>query len=389
MNIIVLMAITLTISLILSEIFFRLKYPRVIGQILAGIVLGIPIIRSLFTTDNLLSIKFLAEIGIVFLLLLAGMEINLRKLEKASKDALLIAIFAALIPFALGFVVAKAFGYSTVISLVVGACLALTAEGTKLKVLIEMKILETKIGLIMLGAGILDDVFEILFLAVLLIYVHGSITHIALFPIMLIVFVIISFLIFKYVPKIIKMIHKERSRIATFSTILTIGLIIAALSQFFGLGPIIGAFIAGIIIQLANKNKRDEMENIKELKVMTFSLIIPFLFINIGLHFDFSSLLLHPLLLLLIVFVAIAGKLVGSIIVSFFSDLSFRQTMLIGWGMNSRGMVELIIAELARVNNLIPIEVYSVIVIMAISTTLIFPFALKYYVNKYPGIMTQ
>jgi Kef-type K+ transport system membrane component KefB len=387
MNIVVVIAICLTISLIFSEIFFRLKYPRVIGQILAGVILGIPFIKALFSADNIADIQFLSQLGIIFLLLLAGLEISLKKLKQTSRDSVLIALFGAIIPFIIGFGAMRLLGYDNLVAAVVGACLAITSEGTKLKVLMELKCLNTKIGTIMLGAAILDDVFEILFLALILMYVQKSSFHLAMFPVMLIGFIILAFLIFRFVPKIINLIQKERSRIATFSTILTIGLIIASLSYLMGLGPIIGAFIAGIIIQWANKNKKIEQENVKELQIMTFSFIVPFFFINIGLHFDFHSLIENPLLLILILVIAIVGKILGSIIVTPISNLNLKQTTLIGWAMNSRGAVELVIAEIARINNLVPIEIYSAIVAMAVITTLMFPFVMKYYIKKYPGIM--
>ena len=93
MNTIILIAFCLGVSLLFSEMFRKFKYPRVMGQIIAGVILGIPIIKVLFTAENLGDVSFLSELGIVFLLFLVGLEINLRKLKKSSKDALLIAVF--------------------------------------------------------------------------------------------------------------------------------------------------------------------------------------------------------------------------------------------------------------------------------------------------------
>ena len=125
------------------------------------------------------------------------------------------------------------------------------------------------------------------------------------------------------------------------------------LSKNFELGPIIGAFIAGIIIHLSEHRKYEHKENIKELEAMTFALIIPFFFINIGLHFDFASLTQNIWLVILVLLIATAGKLLGALIATPFTDLRLSQTHLIGWGMNSRGAVELVIAEIARIKSLI------------------------------------
>lgn len=375
-------AITLAVSFVLSELFFRFKYPRVIGQILAGIIFGIPLLKTIFSPEVLTDISFLADLGIIFLLLLIGMQLNLEKFKKAEKDAIIIAFFCVLVPFILGFVLMKAVGYYNTVAFVVGAAFSLTAEGTKLKVLLDMKALNTKVGIIMLGAGILDDVFEVIFLSVVLILAHKSFSALTLLPLKLIAFVVIVYATYKVFPSLLKIIQKERSRVAIFSFILIFALIVAVISKKLELGPIIGAFIAGIIIHLSEHRKYEYKENIKELEAITFAFIIPFFFINIGLHFDFSILTNNIWLAVMVLIVATAGKMLGAVIATPLTDLSLRQTHLIGWGMNSRGAIELVIAEVARINNLIPIEVYSAIVFMAVITTMIFPIALKIIVSK-------
>ncbi len=387
MNLILLMAVCLGMSLIFSEVFFRLKIPKVLGQILAGIVLGIPFIKVIFTAENLSDISFLAELGVVFLLLLVGLEISLRKMRKTKKDSLIIAISAAVVPFILGFGLMRLLDYDYVTAIAVGACLSLTAEGTKIVVLIEHKMLKTRVGTIMLGAGILDNIFEVLFLALLLVYVQKSNVSIAIFPVTVIAFMGITLLLLKFIPRVMRVLHKDRSKIASFSTMLVIGLSIAALSSLMGLGPVIGAFIGGIFLQKAIVNRKEEQEDVKELRMISFALIVPFFFINIGMHLDFQSLVLNFNLFVLIIITAIAGKILGTIIVTPFTNLNLKQTTLIGWGMNSRGAIELVIAEIARMNGLISIEVYSAIIAMAVLTTFMFPFILRYYTNKYPDIM--
>ncbi|MFH1510677.1 MAG: cation:proton antiporter [Candidatus Woesearchaeota archaeon] len=395
MNLIIQIAVSLTTALILGELFYRKGYPRVIGQILAGVFLSLPIFGFLFLPEVRESFGILADLGIIFLLLLAGMETNLHKLRQTRKDIFLISLFAALIPFMLGFVAIVLLAKTGIflipnvytVALVVGACLSITAEGTTLNLLMELKALKTKVGTILVGAGIVDDIFEVIFLSLLVMYVHKSMQSLALFPLMIVTFIFLVFIIIKIVPIVISIVQKERSRIATVSTMIVIALIIAGLSQLFGLGTIIGAFIAGLIIQLSNKNRYDEHEDVKELNTIAFSLIVPFFFINIGMHFDWRSMFVDPMLFLIVLAVAIAGKLFGAMLATPWTDLSLQQTTLIGWGMNSRGAVELVMAELARANNLIPVEVYSAIVAMTVITTMIFPFVLKYMLRKHPKIM--
>ncbi len=394
-NVIIIITACLTLSLILSEICFRIRYPRIIGPIVTGIIFSIGPLKE-YVSHASEQIQFLSELSIIFLLLLAGLEINIKKLEKASKDSLLISFFSALIPFAFGFIAVKLMYHfslitsfsdqSNIVAAVVGACLSLTAEGTTLAMLIELNALNTRLGAIILGSGILDDVFEVFFLSALLIFVNKS-SNLLLMPIYIFIFVVIVLLIWKLVPGIIRKIQKEDSRITTVSTIIVITLIIASISSMFGLSPILGAFIGGIIIQLSNKDKDDERQDIEELNVLTFSLIVPFFFINIGLHFDFASLIANPIVVIIILVIAILSKIIGSVIVTPLSGLTLRQTYLIGWAMNSRGAMELVILELARNFLQIPVEIYSAIVIMAIATTIMFPVIFKTIVTRNPHIL--
>lgn len=388
-SILVVISICLAVSLILSELFFRLKYPRVIGQILSGVLLGTPLFSILFTEQTRTAISFLSELGVVFLLLLTGMEINLLMLKKSQRDVLLIAIASALLPFALGYFLGMWLGYTKIQALILGGSLSLTAEGTNLKVLIDMNLLNTKVGAIMLGAGITDDVFEVIFLASTLLLVNQVATNIAVLPLLILLFILVVFVIVQFIPKLIRFIHNEHNAIVRFSTMLVVALLVVSLSILLGLGEIIGAFIAGLIIQISNHYKAEEHELVSELQAMSFSLLVPFFFINIGLHFDIFSVFHNLTLTLLVLIVAIVGKVGGVFLVYPFTSLNVMQSWIIGWGMNSRAAVELVIVEIARASGIISTELYSAIVAMAVITTLLFPFIMKYHLKRNPHLMNE
>lgn len=390
METIILIAITLGTAFVFSEISYRLKYPRIIGQIFVGIFFSIPPIKAYLFNGVIPEVfLFLSDFGIIFLLMLVGLEINLQRLKKSAGDSINIALFEITLSFLFGFLLIKMLGYSSFVAVIVGVCFALSAEATTLNVLIETATLNTRIGTLLLSVGIIDDLFGVMFLASILTLIHKKSINLVLSPFIIFIFIFFTYLIFKYIPRIMQIIEREKSKVSLFSSVIVIGISVAALSQFLGFGPVIGAFLSGLLLRWAIKNKHVEEENVEELKIMTFSFIIPFFFINIGLHFDFAPIIHNPLLTLLIVMVASMGKIIGVILVSFFRKISYKQALLIGWGLNSRGAIELIIIEIARQNNLIPSELYSSIVVMAVVTTLIFPFVLRYYLNKSPGIMND
>ncbi len=432
----IIFTLCLLVSFLMSEIFYRLKYPRVVGLIFAGIILGF-FADFIFPWGNFLEaiemedpialiIKGFGDLGIIFLLILVGLEINLKKLRGVSRDVGAIGIFASFTPFILGFFLMKLFfGSSDTVAFIVGACLSITAEGTKSMVLMEEGKLNSKVGEIMLGAGAIDDVLGVIFLSSILILAPGIepshlasflIQNVSLFqglnqsmgglfqlmllPIEFIIFIILSYLLFKIIPGVVEYIQKERSEVSEFMTIIILGLSIAIISEFLGLGTILGALMAGIIMQLAIKDRREEHKMVNDLKIVSLGLIVPFFFLSIGLHFDVNSLFIkeNHLLLFSVLVIAIVGKLMGSLLAKPLTDLNFKQLYLIGWGMNSRGAIELVIASVALpllINECeiggcgihCATDVFSVIVAVAILTTIIFPLFLRYEIKKYPGIM--
>jgi len=430
-KIILVLSLCLLVSFIISEVFYRLRYPKVIGQILAGIVLGLPFfVDFLFPGGYMnalnaggpsaIAVDILSGIGIIFLLLLTGLEIDCKKFRKTSRDVAMISISCTLIPFLFGFISIEALGnlgyiqelqeYNLhLVALVVGACLSLTAGGTKVMILMELDKLNTKLGEIMLGAGLIDEILGIMFLSIVLLLTAGSVSsplasviagipafggihqsmgawlHILLFPVEFTVFILIVYMLFKFFPAIMRYIQREKSEVSEFMIIILTGLLIAAFSEFIGLGTIIGALIAGIVIQLSIKDRKEEQKLANDLKVLTMGLVVPFFFLSIGLNFSVNSLFLNPILLLSIVFAATAGKILGAVLVKGLTDLSLRQLYLVGWGMNSRGAVELVIVLIAR--PLLPVDVFSSIVAMAIITTVLSPIILENAVKIDPGVM--
>lgn len=381
--------ICLGLSFVLSEVFFRIKYPRVIGQIVTGIILGLPFLSFIFSPEATNDISFLSDLGIIFMLLITGMQIDLRKFKKSGKTTIIISLFSLFVPLGMGFVLMKAMGYSNLIGLIVGIVISLTAEGANLKVLIDLNALNTKIGLYILGAGILDDIFEVIFLALILIITKHSFAAAIYLPLKIGVFILVAIGTYKVVPHLLKVIKQEHSRVATLSFIILFALIVAVISKWLDLGPIIGAFVAGIIIHLAEHKRSGYDTNARDLEAITFAFIIPFFFINIGLNFSIDS-LTHNLYIAFMVFiVATVSKLLGAFLAKPFTDMTFRQAHLLGWGLNSRGAIELVIAEVARVNNLIPIEVYSALVVTAILTTLLFPIMMKLLVSADREILAE
>ena len=211
----IMIPVILILAFVSGELFRKKGLPSVIGQILAGILLGIPILKQFLFTNasSFIIVDFLAELGIVFLLFLAGLEIEIEKIRETSKDSILISLSSALIPFALGFLFVTFFfsEYGFLTALVFGGALMVTSEGTKVKVLMDLNSLNTHLGAVMLSAGAIDDIFEVLFLALVVTMAHGGgFVDLLIIPLELIVFVAVAFVAFKIMSKVLPYLAKSK-----------------------------------------------------------------------------------------------------------------------------------------------------------------------------------
>ncbi|MBW2974989.1 cation:proton antiporter [Candidatus Woesearchaeota archaeon] len=331
MNIIITLILVLISANLLTSLGSKIKVPRVVSLILCGLLLDIPSIRSVLIAQNTAFLLSIGDIALICLMFMAGLESSWRIMYKERKDAVFIAVFAFLFPFLLGFAVFRMMGFSLLVSSIVGISMSITAEATKARVLLDLKKLRTKVGSAMMGAGIIDDILG------------------------LSLFILVTYLL-----KVAYL--KEDILIA---------------------GAIISFFI-GILVQ---KNIGRKHIVVHKLEKAFLCFIIPFFFVSVGLNFDINSLVLNQGILLLVLIIAVAGKLIGTFLTKPFTRFSWKQLHLIGWSMNSRGAVEMALALIAFRSSLIPVEIYSSLVIMALITTLIFPFIIIAMVKKDPKIM--
>jgi len=287
---------------------------------------------------------------------------------------------SAIVPLLLGFLFLRLLGYSVIASLVFGGALSVTAEGTTVKVLMDANALNTKLGAITVSAGAIDDIFEVLFLSmVTIIGFGGSVFQLVYLPVEFLVFAVVTFVLFRVIYKLLQRVERKETDVELFSLVIIFVLVMSSLSEALEMGYLIGAIISGFLLQISMKRlkKKREEEIITATKLVTLAFVVPFFFVNIGLNFNYDYLAGNLLLLIITIVIAFLGKIMGTIIVKPFSKLSLKQLYLIGWGMNSRGAVELVIALLALNHGLITQEVFSALVAMAIVTTIVFPFVLQ------------
>ena len=376
---------------LMAELFLRLKLPIVLGELIAGMIVGPFALGGLQIIDGkqLLQIndeiKILGEMGAIVILFMAGLEMTPKEFLKGGKAAFVVGTLGVVIPFFIGLAVFQLFGFDALQSMLIATALTATSIAISIQVLSEFGKLKTPEARLIIGAAIVDDILAIAVLSVVT-SIAGSdggvdnidITEVTItilqvlgfFAIMLIVSVVV-------IPKVITpRIWKAKGSVEGIATAAFFGA--AALAGSIGLSPIVGAFAVGMA--LSTTKVFEKVENYVGKIGLIFA---PLFFAIIGAQVDLRAVDLNILLLsAVIVIVAVTTKLFGCGLPAMYFLKSKQKGMRVGIGMISRGEVGLIVAGVGITAGILTSEVYSTIIIMVVVTTIITPIWLKIEYRK-------
>lgn len=347
----------------------KLKQPSILGELFIGMIIGNIDIITL--TDTM---KDIADIGILFLLFSAGLAINFDEFRRLGKSSTIVAFSGVVLPFLLGYSVTILFGFSKLISLFVGVSLIATSVGVKTEILSELKMIETRLGTLIMGAAVIDDVIGIIAVSIVVgIAASGAIL---IEEVLLTLFLSVIFLILS-LTLVIKLFKKLSERfmfkIGNIENILLFGFIIALIfavtAENIGLSIITGAFIAGLILGQTHF-VRVLSEHVS---IFGESLFIPIFFVTMGMQFNVYSFKSVGVFAVVLILVAIIGKIVGCGLGAKISKFTGKESFAVGVAMIPRAGVELILIKLGLDYGVISSDIASVILCMVIFTTLITP----------------
>lgn len=354
---------------VLGELFIRLRMPAIIGELMAGVLLG-NYVLGIISTENHVLMSF-AEIGVIFLLFHVGLEIRVKDLFAVGRTAVFVGLLGVLFPLVMGFLTVFWLGFPFVESLFIATAILATSVGISVKVLQDMGLIKHKVAYIVLGAAVLDDILALIVLAIVkgLARQQFNTLEFSLLVVESIAFV--GFLTW-WGPRVARRTRKwvEKLNIPegpfVLSVILCLGL--AELADVIGLAAIIGSFMAGIVI--------DEMAGVYDLenKVKYVNeFLLPFFFVMMGAHLDPRTFIEPRLVVLVLVIsaVAIVSKMVGTGLASWKED--WRTRIQIGVCMVPRGEVGIIVALIGLSLHSITQEIYTVVLGMSLLTTIVTP----------------
>ena len=408
MEILFLVLVLLVVTRVFAELAERAGLPALVGELVAGVALGLILARSydslalLGSACQSESYNSLVSLGMFFLMLLAGIRMEPLEFARISRSAILVALGGMIVPvsvgFALGMAVIPDSPFRVVQSLFIGTALAITAVPVAVRIFMDLDQLNSVVGRTVIAAALWDDLLSLFLLALLLAVIGenyssalGTGAVLLLIGKVLLFFAVtvpIGLFVFPNLGKYLRHLHFPE---VDFSMLLIGALAYAIFAELMGLHFILGAFLAGMFFHSkavdADVYKRVE----QQMSGITSGFLAPIFFVSVGLHLDFSAVSQVPGFVTVLILIAFASKLLGSGLPAYWLGLSKRESLMVGIGMSGRGAVELIVAGIALEAGLFlhpqptPVIVeslYSAIVLMALVTTIVTPIVLRLIAPK-------
>jgi Kef-type K+ transport system membrane component KefB/nucleotide-binding universal stress UspA family protein len=398
------LALLLLVARGLGECMRRINIPPVVGELLAGVLLGpslfglvLPMLQTqLFPKSQAQSdlLSVVSWLGVLFLLVVTGLETDLNLILRKGRTALLISFGGIIVPFVtglgLGWLLPESFlaapAERLVFSLFIATAMSISAVPVIAKVLMDLNLIRRDIGQVTLAAGMTDDTIGWILLSVV-----SGLASSGEFNIRTVISSVSGALIFlalaftlgrTLVDKVLRWVDDYvGGATANLSIVLVLALLSAALTHSLGIEAALGAFVLGI---LAGQSRRFSREVGHTLEVITAGFLAPIFFASAGLKVDVVQLLAPQTLLigLVVLLVACVGKFLGAYLGSRVGGLSHWEGLAMGSGMNARGAMEIIVATIGLSLGVLNQQMYSIIVMVAIATSLMAPPMLRWTLSK-------
>ncbi len=353
---------------LLGELFERFRQPAVVGEILAGLLLG-PYV--LWIVPHSPIYEGIAEIGVIFLLFTVGLETKPSDILSVGGVASTVGILGIVLPFALGFGLIFYLGHPTLEALFIGTALVATSVGITARVLGDMGLIQEIESRIILGAAVIDDIIGMILLAVVSGLGEGALSwvRIAIVAVQAVTFTLfLAFIGSPVIERYARLIERLKTPHAPLVGAILICLGLSALSSAIGMAAIIGAFMAGMVLAEFSEKYR-----LVEGAETICAFVVPFFFFVMGSHINVALMGSGEILglALMITVLAVVGKLLGCGLGAW--SLGRRGALIVGVGMVPRGEVGIIVAMLGLKLHAIPESMYALVIFMSVVTTLAVP----------------
>ncbi len=406
MDLFYVLLVLLVATRVFGEAAERLEQPALVGELIAGVALGAVVAKYPGAFPNLIGLErnevfvTVTDLGMFFLMLFAGVEMQPNKVFQRSGGALAVAVGGMLVPLGLGLGLGWAFLPESPLrpaqALFLGVALAITAVPATVRILADLGKLNTRIGETIVSAAVFDDILSLILLA----WLTGIIG--AEEPPGLLDFLILSakIALFFAVTAVVglfvfpwggRFMHRLKVHELEMSAMLVGAFAFAVLAEMLNLHFIVGAFIAGLYFGQSTIDEQSYDRVRQTISAMTFGFLAPIFFASIGLELDIAPLLAAPGFVILLILCAFVGKIVGAGLGARAFGFNTRDSAVIGIGMSPRGAVELVIAGIALKAGLfdqgggVVAHLFSAVILMSVITTVLSPIILSLVFERRNG----
>jgi len=388
----VMLFILLIVARLMGEIVERFKIPSMVGEILAGILMG-PSVFGVIHFDN--DLKVFMELGVFLLVVIAGMEIDIKDVFESMKGKkLAVAFMGFFIPVGSGIAIGAIFNLDILITTYISLCIAITALPVSVRILMDLNKLNSKIGKSIISVAIFNDVIALLILGILLdlkevehdYWAITSMVGITLLKVLgFLLLIVFAYKIIERATKstdfikdqLDKLIKVMKGKESLFAVVFAFILIFASVSELVGLHFVVGAFFGSMLISRARIGTENFKNFEKTTNSITMGFLAPVFFACIGLEFNIASIDNYGLLFAILV-ASFMSKIGGGFLGARIAGYNNEEAVTLGIGLNARGIMELVIANIALAAGVIDTSLFSILVIMGLLTTIVTPYFLKY-----------
>jgi len=394
----------LAVALVFGQIARKLHQPAVLGELVGGIVLGPTVFGMLAPgvfgwlfpgqDESSSGREAVIKIGMLFFLFVGGLEVNLTHLRRRGLSLALTSLLGILAPFGLGFaavlLLPNLWGppvhqKSLVFAMFIGAALSISALPVIARILMDLDLIQTEMGVVIMTAATVNDLIGwSLFAVILTAFVPGSSDRSIWATLGLVIgFSALVLSVGRWIGQpILRWLKSSVAWPSGFIGVTTVLILVAAsMAETIGVHAIFGAFLVGVALGQDLKGENQAHEIIYQFAVSFFA---PLYFVSIGIRADFAA-NFDLLLVLLLLFIACVGKICGAGLGAWLGGMTFREALSVGFGMNARGAMEMILASVALEYGLIDQRIFVALVIMALVTSMLSAPALQRLMNKPAG----
>ncbi len=391
-QLLLLLAVLFSLTFALGGLLEKFRIPGILGALFVamlahytplGTALNHPPLHNAFT--------FLAQLGVLFLLLFIGLQIDLQMMKRLSHDIVWLTVLNTTVPFILGALVMLGMGYGWILAFIVGLTRMPTAEAVIVPILDEFQLIRTRVGQFIVGAGVLDDVIEVFLVALVSVWISNKSAtaminaenQIVQLSLGILFFLALAWLSYRWIlPFISNWLPRRQSNLLLLSVLVLFGF--GGFSEYTNIGMVVGAIIAGVLLQPAFARMGATGEQTTQtIRAISYGFFAPLFFFWVGLSVDINGILEAPTLAILLYLAGTLGKLLGVFLMVPMKKLTTREAWTVGIGLDARMTTEIIVAKLLLDAQLIDLHLFTALVAAASFTAITVPLGFTLLVRQW------